>query len=101
MLSVDGSRSNGTGKRGDSLTIICLENKKGEIFIMMPKKEKYIYKPMCKVVEDMINEEVRENNIAITMRMLEDGKLSVEEIAEYTGLSKDEIKSLSDEQRPF
>lgn len=93
MLPVDGNRSNGTGKRGNSLTIICSENKKGEIFIMMPKKEKYIYKPMCKVVEDMINEEVRE----IAMRMLEDGKLTVEEIAEYTGLSKNGIKSLSDE----
>ena len=45
----------------------------------------------------MIKEEVRENNIAITMRMLEGGKLSVEEIAEYTGLSEDEIKSFSDE----
>lgn len=64
---------------------------------MISKKEKYIYKPMCKVVEDIINEEVRENNIAIAMRMLESGKLSVEEIAEYTGLSKDEIKSFSDE----
>ena len=38
---------------------------------------------MCKVVEDMINEEVRESNIEIAMRMLEDGKLSVEEIVEY------------------
>lgn len=68
-------------------------NKKGEIFITIPKEGKYIYKPMCKVVEDMINEEVRE----IVMRMLEDGKLSVEEVAEYTGLSEDEIKSFSDE----
>lgn len=93
MLSVDGNRSNGTGKRGNSLTIICSMNKKGEIFITIPKEGKYIYKPMCKVVEDMINEEVRE----IVMRMLEDGKLSVEEVAEYTGLSEDEIKSFSDE----
>lgn len=60
---------------------------------MIPKKEKYIYKLMCKVVEDMINEEVRE----IAMRMLENGNLSLEEIAEYTGLSEDEIKSFSDE----
>lgn len=97
MLSVDGNRSNGTGKRRDSLTIIWSENKKGEIFIMIPKKEKYIYKQMCKVVEDLINEEVRE----IAMQMLENGKLSVEEIAEYTDLTKDEIKGLSDEQHPF
>lgn len=57
------------------------------------KEDKECLESMCRVVEDMINEEVKE----IAKRMLEDGKLSVEEIAEYTGLSKDEIKSFSDE----
>lgn len=52
---------------------------------------------MCKVVEDMINEEVKENNMVIAMRMLEDGKLSVEEIAKYLGLPEDEVESLSEE----
>lgn len=52
---------------------------------------------MCKVVVDMINEEVKENNMVIAMRMLEDGKLSVEEIAKYLGLSEDEVKSLLEE----
>lgn len=57
------------------------------------KEDKECLESMCRVVEDMINEEVKE----IAKRMLEDGKLSVEEIAEYTGLSEDEIKSFSDE----
>ena len=47
------------------------------------KEDKEGLESMCKVVEDMINEEVRESNIEIAMRMLEDGKLSVEEIVEY------------------
>ena len=55
------------------------------------KEDKEGLESMCKVVEDMINEEVRE----IAMRMLEDGKLSVEEIATYVGLSVEEVKELS------
>lgn len=57
------------------------------------KEDKEGLESMCKVVEDMINEEVKE----IAKRMLEDGKLSVEEIAKYFGLSEEEIKSLSEE----
>lgn len=61
------------------------------------KEDKEGLESMCKVVEDMINEEVRESNIEIAMRMLEDGKLSVEEVAKYFGLSEEEVKSLSEE----
>lgn len=61
------------------------------------KEDKEGLESMCKAVEDMINEEVKESNISIAMRMLEDGKLSVEEIVEYTGLSEEEIKSFSEE----
>lgn len=96
MLPVDDNRSNRTEKRDSSL-IIWSENKKGEIFITIPKEGKYIYKPMCKVVEDMTNEEVRESNIEIAMRMLERGKMSIEEIAEDVGLSVQEVKKISDE----
>lgn len=52
---------------------------------------------MCKIIEDLINEEVRESNIKIVMRMLERGKLSIEEIAEDVGLSVEEVKEISDE----
>lgn len=57
------------------------------------KEDKEGLESMCKVVEDMINEEVRE----IAMRMLERGKLSIEEIAEDVGLSAEEVKKISDE----
>lgn len=61
------------------------------------KEDKEGLESMCKVMEDMINEEVRENNIAIVMRMLERGKMSIEEIAEDVGLSVEEVKKISDE----
>lgn len=61
------------------------------------KEDKEGLESMCKVVEDMINEEVRESNIKIVMRMLERGKLSIEEIAEDVGLSVEEVKEISDE----
>ncbi len=48
---------------------------------------------MLTPVEDMINEEVRE----IAMRMLERGKMSIEEIAEDVGLSTEEVKKIFDE----
>lgn len=61
------------------------------------KEDKEGLESMCKVVEDMINEEVKESNIGIVMRMLERGKLSIEEIAEDVGLSVEEVKRISDE----
>lgn len=50
------------------------------------KEEKEGLKSMCRAMEELINEEIKENNIAMAMRMLEDGRLSVEEIAKYVGL---------------
>lgn len=61
------------------------------------KEDKEGLESMCKVVEDMINEEVRESNIEIAIRMLKRGKMSIEEIAEYVGLDVEEIKTISDE----
>lgn len=93
MLPVDDNRSNGTGKRGYFLINVVREEK-GEVFIMVSKEEKYIFKPKSKVVEDMINEEIKENNMEIAMRMLKDGKVSMEEIAKYLNLNKEEMKRL-------
>ena len=42
-------------------------------------------------------EEVKESNIAIAMRMLEDGKLSLEEVAKYFNLTAEEVNMLSKE----
>lgn len=57
---------------------------------------------MCKVIEEMRKEEreegIREGVRMTALRMLSDGTLSPEKIAEYVGLSLDEIKKLQAEQ---
>lgn len=49
---------------------------------------------MCKVMEDMRNESLKE----VAKRMLEDGMLTIEKIAEYAGLPLDEVKKLKAER---
>ena len=53
---------------------------------------------MCKVMEDMRNETLKEGAINTAMRMMADGILTVEKIAEYAGLPLDEVKKLQTEQ---
>ena len=45
---------------------------------------------MSKIMEDMRNEKAKE----IAIRMIKDGKMSLEDIANYTELSLDTIKEL-------
>ncbi len=49
---------------------------------------------MCKAMEDMRNESLKE----VAKRMLADGMLTIEKIAEYAGLSIDEVKNLDTER---
>lgn len=57
---------------------------------------------MCKVMEDMRNESLkegikkgqRESMKATAERMLADGTLALEKIAEYVGLSLEEVEKL-------
>lgn len=49
---------------------------------------------MCKVIEDMRTQERKEAMIDTAKRMIADGILTLEKIAEYAGLSIDEVKSL-------
>ena len=55
---------------------------------------------MCKIMEDLNQKAAKEaadekqKNIAISM--IEKGKLSYEEISEYTGLTVDEVKTLAE-----
>ena len=53
---------------------------------------------MCKVIEDMRREEreegIKEGMRMTARRMLADGTLALEKIAEYVGLSLDEVKKL-------
>ena len=61
---------------------------------------------MCKVMEDMrkeslqegVKEGIKEGAIHTAKRMLADGMLTLEKIAEYAGLSLEEVKKLKAEQ---
>ena len=49
---------------------------------------------MCKAMEDMRNEAVHEHAIESAKAMIASGKLTQEEIAIFSGLTLEEIKSL-------
>ena len=49
---------------------------------------------MCKIMEDMRNESLKE----VDLRMLSAGKYALEEIANISGLSLDEVKKLKVER---
>lgn len=49
---------------------------------------------MCHAMEDMKNEAAREKALAVAKRMVTDGILTLEKIAEYVGLSLDKVKKL-------
>ncbi|MCI8783566.1 MAG: hypothetical protein HFG84_09130, partial [Dorea sp.] len=49
---------------------------------------------MCKIMEDMRSESLKE----VALRMLSAGKYALEEIANISGLSLDEVKKLKAEQ---
>lgn len=57
---------------------------------------------MCKVIEDMRREEREEGRqetlIQIAQRMLAAGRYALEEIAEISGLSLDEVRQLQGSQ---
>lgn len=59
---------------------------------------------MCKSMEDRINAATASTAAAKTiefaLKMIVKGKLSLDEIAEYSGLSLDEIKALAEKNKP-
>ena len=73
-------------------------------FELMAERTRYLKEnpkgvsEMCKVMEDMRNETrnetLKESAINTARRMLADGILALEKIAEYAGLSVDEVKKL-------
>lgn len=49
---------------------------------------------MCKVMEDMRNQTLKEGMVEVALRMLADGALTPEKIAEYVGLPIEEVEKL-------
>ena len=65
-------------------------------FELMAERTRYLkenpkgVQEMCKMMEDMRKESLKE----VAKRMLADGMLTLEKIAEYVGLPLDEVKKL-------
>ncbi len=53
---------------------------------------------MCKIMEDMRNQTLKESAVNTARRMIIDGILTLEKISEYAGLSLDEVKKLQAEK---
>ena len=53
---------------------------------------------MCKIMEDMRNETLKESAVNTARRMIIDGILTLEKISEYAGLSLDVVKKLQAEK---
>lgn len=49
---------------------------------------------MCKIIEDLVNEERKDERIETALRMIADGEVDVEKISRYTNLSPAEVKVL-------
>lgn len=55
---------------------------------------------MSKIVEDLVKDIVTDEKKNAAIRMIESGKLTLDEIAEYLDLPIDIIKALSSELQP-
>ena len=53
---------------------------------------------MCKVLEDMRNETAELRSIEIAERLIAQGKLSFEEIAEVADLTTEKVKELAEQR---
>ena len=76
-------------------------------FELMSERTRYLKEnpkgvsEMCRIMEDMrnesLNEGIQEEKRMTVIRMLTDGMLTLEKIAEYSGLPLDEVKKLKAE----
>jgi len=53
---------------------------------------------MCRAMEDMRNQTLKEGMINVARRMLEDGTVTLKKIAEFVGLSVEEVKNIKIDQ---
>jgi len=65
----------------------------------MTKESKEGVAIVCKAMEDMRNQTLKDGMIDVAKRMLVDGTLSLQKIAEYSGLSIDEVKTLEENKK--
>ncbi len=51
---------------------------------------------VCEIMEKLNEEAIYERNKEVAVKLIKDGSLSYEKIAEYTGLSVEEVKALAE-----
>ena len=49
---------------------------------------------MCRIIDDIVQRECKQNNVNVALRMIAKGKYSAEEIAEMTTLPIEEVEEL-------
>ena len=49
---------------------------------------------MCRIIDDIVQRECKQNNVDTALRMIAKGKYSAEEIAEMTTLPIEEVEEL-------
>ena len=62
------------------------------------KKDKKGVLTMCREIENMRKEKAHEKAVEIAKKMLLSGKLTTEDIADFSGLSVEEVKTLSEQK---
>ena len=62
------------------------------------KEDEKGVRAMCKAVEELCREEKHEAMMDAAKRLLEDGTLTVEKIAECVGLTVEEVKELTEQK---
>ncbi len=62
------------------------------------KESKEEIEIMCRAMEEMRNQTLKEGMINVAKKMLEDGTITLEKIAEFVGLSVDEVRNLKTDQ---
>lgn len=53
---------------------------------------------MCKVLEDMLNEVIERERIEITNRLIVQGKMTLDEIAEISRLTPEKVQELAQQK---
>ncbi len=84
---------------------MCQEKQKKYIFsltlaarVRFFKESKEGIEIMCRAMEDMRNQTLKEGMISVAKKMLEDGTITLEKIAEFVGLSVEEVRKLKTDQ---
>lgn len=102
IIYVNGSYKNDSDPIGKLMHDFRCTNPEDMFYSLLAKQVKYFKeteggrKDMCKAVEELAEKRVLEKQKELAATMLADGKLSIEEIARYAGLSVEVVEELAE-----